>query len=70
MFIFVICDIDIFFFLVNYYLVKIIEVTRIHLFNIATQYNAIFSDDEPILLLNKIENMQSNIFYNWIIDMV
>ncbi|KFM67434.1 Conserved oligomeric Golgi complex subunit 8, partial [Stegodyphus mimosarum] len=48
------------------HIIKVIESSRIHLFDIITQYRAIFSDEDPLLLLR--ENYKSNcaIFHSWI----
>ncbi|KAJ9590779.1 hypothetical protein L9F63_016165 [Diploptera punctata] len=55
----------------NHHLSKTIELSRIHLFNIVTQYRAIFSDDDPILPLPKDQNInESAIFYSWITEKV
>jgi len=55
----------------NHHLSKTIELSRIHLFNIVTQYRAIFSDDDPILPLAKDQNInESAIFYSWITEKV
>ncbi|XP_023703994.1 conserved oligomeric Golgi complex subunit 8 isoform X3 [Cryptotermes secundus] len=55
----------------NHHLSKTIELSRIHLFNIVTQYRAIFSDDDPILPLAKDQNINgSAIFYSWITEKV
>jgi hypothetical protein len=55
----------------NHHLSKTIELSRIHLFSIVTQYRAIFSDDEPILPLPKDQNInETAIFYSWIIEKV
>lgn len=55
----------------NHHLSKTIELSRIHLFNIVTQYRAIFSDDDPILPLAKDQNInESAIFYSWINEKV
>jgi len=55
----------------NHHLSKTIELSRIHLFNIVTQYRAIFSDDDPILPLPKDQNInESAIFYSWINEKV
>ncbi|XP_002123181.2 conserved oligomeric Golgi complex subunit 8 [Ciona intestinalis] len=45
---------------------RIIEVCRVHLFDIVTQYRAIFTDDMDVYLVNKSEDASSaNIFYCW-----
>jgi hypothetical protein len=55
----------------NHHLSKTIELSRIHLFNILTQYRVIFSDDEPILPLPKDQNInETSIFHSWIIEKV
>ncbi|KAL3265237.1 hypothetical protein HHI36_009451 [Cryptolaemus montrouzieri] len=50
---------------VNHHLSKIIEVTRVNLFNIITQYKAIFNDDEhsPLGTLKNNEVNQNVIFF-------
>lgn len=60
------------FILVNHHLTKTIEVTRVNLFNIMTQYRAIFNDDEHSpLVSSSVQNINQNIiFYTWIRDKV
>ncbi|XP_066147093.1 conserved oligomeric Golgi complex subunit 8 [Euwallacea fornicatus] len=51
----------------NHHLSKTIEITRVHLFNIITQYRAIFSDDESMpfsALKNEIN--ENIIFFTWV----
>ncbi len=46
---------------------KVIEASRIHLFDIVTQYRAIFSDDDPIFIIDGDSNTNySNILHAWI----
>ncbi|KAJ8919495.1 hypothetical protein NQ315_002116 [Exocentrus adspersus] len=57
---------------VGHHLTKTIEVTRVNLFNIVTQYRAIFNDDEhgPLASL-KMQNVNQNvIFFSWIKDKI
>ncbi|XP_071440488.1 conserved oligomeric Golgi complex subunit 8 [Hetaerina americana] len=55
----------------NQHLTKTIELTRIHLFSIVTQYKAIFSDEEPNLTTHKYNTInESAIFYSWITDKI
>jgi hypothetical protein len=55
----------------NHHLSKTIELSRIHLFNIVTQYRAIFSDDDPVLPIAKDQNINERaIFYSWITEKV
>lgn len=58
--------------LANIHLTKTIEVTRVNLFNILTQYRAIFNDDEhsPLSLSSDQSVNQNLIFYTWIRDKV
>ncbi|XP_047002255.1 conserved oligomeric Golgi complex subunit 8 [Schistocerca americana] len=50
---------------------KTIELTRIHLFNIVTQFRAIFSDEEPILPSPRDQNVnETAIFYSWITEKI
>lgn len=60
------------FLLATHHLNKTIEVTRVNLFNIATQYKAIFNDDEHSPLAEvKNQNVNHNvIFFSWINDKV
>ncbi|KAG8237419.1 hypothetical protein J437_LFUL017267 [Ladona fulva] len=55
----------------NQHLTKTIELTRIHLFSIVTQYKAIFSDEEPVVTSTKNSNInESAIFYSWITEKI
>ncbi|GLH07420.1 Conserved oligomeric Golgi complex subunit 8 [Gryllus bimaculatus] len=55
----------------HHHLSKTIELSRIHLFNIVTQYRAIFSDDEPLLSTSRDNNInESAVFYSWITEKV
>ncbi|EDO31784.1 predicted protein [Nematostella vectensis] len=54
-----------------YHITKIIEASRVHLFDIVTQYRAIFSDDDPILSMENEESpAYSNLFHCWIVEKV
>ncbi len=58
---------SLFYFSAYYHITKVIEASRIHLFDIVTQYRAIFSDDEPILITDGDNNTNySNILHAWI----
>ncbi|XP_043484922.1 conserved oligomeric Golgi complex subunit 8 [Leptopilina heterotoma] len=50
----------------NFHLTKTIELSRIHLFNIITQYRAMFSDQDHISLGRDISINESAIFYHWL----
>lgn len=52
----------------TYHLNKTIEITRVHLFTIITQYRAIFNDDEhsPLSQSRNSNINQNVIFFGWI----
>nr|SVE75691.1 EOG090X04G7 [Daphnia hispanica] len=53
------------------HIVKTVELSRVHLFDIATQYRAIFSDEDPLVLANQDPNTnESAIYYSWIIQKI
>lgn len=47
------------------HVIKVIENSRIHLFDIITQYRAIFSDDDPMLLVHNSSKSNCAIFHSW-----
>lgn len=54
-----------------YHITKTIETSRVHLFDIVTQYRAIFSDDDPILSMkNEDSPIYGNLFHCWIVQKV
>ncbi|KAG5895144.1 hypothetical protein JTB14_007315 [Gonioctena quinquepunctata] len=58
---------------VEHHLTKTIEVTRVNLFNILTQYKAVFNDDEhgPLIHTTDNPNIHQNIIvFNWIKDKI
>lgn len=59
-------------FLASFHLNKTIEITRVNLFNIVTQYRAIFNDDEhgPLVAVRTQNLNQNAIFFSWIKDKV
>ncbi|XP_050308003.1 conserved oligomeric Golgi complex subunit 8 [Anthonomus grandis grandis] len=55
----------------NHHLTKTIEITRVNLFNIITQYKAIFNDDESMSNTSLRNDVNPNIiFYTWINDRI
>ncbi|XP_018395598.1 PREDICTED: conserved oligomeric Golgi complex subunit 8 [Cyphomyrmex costatus] len=50
----------------NLHMAKTIELSRIHLFNIITQYKAMFNDDELIIPGRDLTLNESAIFYHWL----
>lgn len=53
------------------HMLKTVELSRVHLFDIATQYRAIFTDEDPLVLANQnIHTNESAIFHTWIVGKV
>ncbi|XP_015588851.1 conserved oligomeric Golgi complex subunit 8 [Cephus cinctus] len=50
----------------NLHLTKTIELSRIHLFNIITQFKAMFNDDDHIITSRDVTINESAIFYHWL----
>lgn len=55
----------------NHHLTKTVEITRVNLFNIITQYRAIFNDEESMPISSLKNEINENIiFYTWINDRI
>uniref|UniRef100_G3ML85 Conserved oligomeric Golgi complex subunit 8 n=1 Tax=Amblyomma maculatum TaxID=34609 RepID=G3ML85_AMBMU len=54
------------------HLTRVVEACRVHLFDIVTQYRAIFSDDDPLAGLGSKDpdTLDAAIFYSWITSQV
>lgn len=52
------------------HIIKVVEASRVHLFDIVTQYRAIFSDDDSRFGLGDYEINEQAIFYGWILHKV
>lgn len=53
------------------HLTRVVEACRVHLFDIVTQYRAIFSDDDPLAGLGRDPGEPgATIFYSWITSQV
>ena len=45
---------------------KMIEASRVHLFDIMTQYRAIFPDDDPLIIGQSSGSLLGGLFYQWV----
>ena len=48
------------------HLSKTIEASRVHLFDIMTQYRAIFPDDDPLIIGQSSGSLLRGFFYQWV----
>ena len=49
---------------------KTIEASRVHLFDIMTQYRAIFPDDDPLIIGQSSNSLLGGLFYQWVNEKV
>ena len=52
------------------HLSKTIEASRVHLFDIMTQYRAIFPDDDPLIMGQNSGPPLGGLFYQWVNEKV
>ena len=57
-------------FLAYQHLSKTIEASRVHLFDIMTQYRAIFPDDDPLIIGQGSGSLLGGLFYQWVNEKV
>ena len=57
-------------FLAYQHLSKMIEVSRVYLFDIMTQYRAIFPDDDPFFIGQNSDPLLGGLFYKWVNEKV
>ena len=47
-----------------------IEANRVHLFDIMTQYRALFPDDDPLIIGQSSGPLLEGLFYQWVNEKV